>query len=484
MNRIIKNILMIILLLVLIGLNIYLINNQVRFSPNEIQREEFNKQNMNPPRDDNMGEPPAKPEENNSRPMQERDKVTSNYIYIFLILDSISISLIVMYLIMSKFNANNFKETFKSTDKIIIYLLSTIVMTIIILGIDFLNNNPLRLNDENTEKDTKPEDVESGKDVKDNLVNLDDYNSNITITEAKSYTLTGSFEHSILVNAKGTVTLNLKNVTVNSKITAAIANISQNKLIINLEDETTNVLTDSGSSEYDGCIYSSGPLTITGNGKLTVNGRQKEGEGIATTDNDITINGGHITINSVDDGLNAGGDNGGIITINGGTIYINASGDGIDSNNSLIINEGIVYTVGSSLGGDAGIDTDKGFTINGGTVIALGSDMLETPLKSSKQNSLCFNLNSRIDIGTLVTLLDENDQIIISFEAIENFKTLILSSPSLKKGTYSLYVNGTTNGTKAENIFIGGSYTKGTKIIINNQDRFVVNNIVNKFGNK
>ena len=66
-----------------------------------------------------------------------------------------------------------------------------------------------------------------------------------------------------------------------------------------------------------------------------------------------------------DDGINGGGDNGGVITINGGNITVKASGDGIDSNKSLVINGGTVYTIGSSLGGDAGIDTDKGFAING-----------------------------------------------------------------------------------------------------------------------
>jgi len=55
--------------------------------------------------------------------------------------------------------------------------------------------------------------------------------------------------------------------------------------------------------------------------------------------------------------------------------------------------------MGSSVGGDAGIDTDDGFEINGGTIIALGSDMLEKPEKSSKQKSVCFELNTKIAKG-------------------------------------------------------------------------------------
>ena len=233
-------------------------------------------------------------------------------------------------------------------------------------------------------------------------------------------------------------------------------------------------MSDGGSSEYDGCIYSSGPLTFIGNGNLTINGRQEDGEGIATTDNNITINGGNIVINSADDGLNAGGDAGGIITVNGGNLYIQASGDGIDSNNSLIINGGFIYVIGSSLGGDAGIDTDKGFTINGGTVIALGSDMLETPLKSSKQNTISFTLNSKIESGTLITLLNAKDEVIVSFEATDNFKTLIISSALLKNDIYTLYRDGSNKGVKINNVYMNSDYLKGEIITINNQGSFTL----------
>ena len=49
--------------------------------------------------------------------------------------------------------------------------------------------------------------------------------------------------------------------------------------------------------------------------------------------------------------------------------------------NYVIINGGTIYTMGSSVGGDAGIDIDGKFEINGGEVIALGSDMLQNPDK-------------------------------------------------------------------------------------------------------
>lgn len=66
-----------------------------------------------------------------------------------------------------------------------------------------------------------------------------------------------------------------------------------------------------------------------------------------------------------------------------------------------------------------------GFEINGGNVIAL-----------------CFSLNTKIFNGTKVSLKNELDEEIISFEAKEDFRTLIISNSKLTSGTYYLYENG------------------------------------------
>lgn len=305
------------------------------------------------------------------------------------------------------------------------------------------------MQEKKAEKETKASDVDEGQEITENNIDLSKYDSNVTITKAGEYILKGEFEHSVLVNAEGDVTLILNGVNIQNDITAAIANVGTSELTIKLEDNSSNTLSDGGASEYDACIYSNGKLTIEGNGTLNVNGNQKEGEGIATETNDITINGGTINIECQDDGINAGGD-GGLITINSGEIYIKANGDGIDSNKNLIINGGNIYTMGSSVGGDAGIDTDDGFEINGGTVIVLGSDMLEKPENSSKQKSVCFELNTKISNGTKVSLRNEIDEEIISFEAKENFRTLIISNSKLTSGTYYLYIDGETTGYTAE----------------------------------
>ena len=332
---------------------------------------------------------------------------------------------------------------------VIIVLLVVILVALIKITTDEMNmysngNQMMWQNggmfEEETQKDTLADDVDGGNSVTEKNINLNNYNSNFTITEVGEYTLTGEFENTILVDTKDEVTLILNGVKVENQITAAIVNKGTGSLTINLADNTENTLSDGGSSEYDSCIYSNGPLTIEGNGTLNVYGNQEEGEGIATETHDITINGGTINIECKDDGINAGGD-GGTITINAGKVYIKASGDGIDSNKNLVINGGEVYTIGSSVGGDAGIDTDGGFEINGGEVIALGSDMLQSPDTTSKQKSVCFNLNNSIASGSQITIKNDSGEI-ITFEAKEDFKTLIISNDKVTSGTYYLYKNG------------------------------------------
>lgn len=275
--------------------------------------------------------------------------------------------------------------------------------------------------------------------------NLANQTANLEITKSGKYELTGEMnEYSVIINADGPVTLYLNNVTISATQMAAIANISPNSLTIELADGTTNKLSDGGASDYDGCIYSTGALIINGKtGTLNVEGRQNEGEGIATESSDMTINGGSINIYSVDDGLNAGGD-GGTITINGGDIFIQAGGDGIDSNKDLVINGGSIYAAGSSEGGNAGIDTDEGYSINGGTVVAFGADMLEKPSDSSKQNTLVIALDKSYDVSAKVVLENSDGESLLEATAPNSFKTLIFSSDGLGYGIYKLTVNGET----------------------------------------
>ncbi len=305
---------------------------------------------------------------------------------------------------------------------------------------------------EEQEKD-KTSDFDESVVVNATEINLTDYDSNITITSPGEHTLSGILNYSVFVKSDGPVTLNLNGITISSAETAAIVNRTTNPLNVVLLENTTNTLTDGGESKFDSTIFSYGPLTISSTGEektfgsLIISGRQKDGEGIATSDNNLEIQSGKIMITATDDGLNAGGENGGTISINGGVLWIRAGGDGIDSNKDISINGGNILVMGSTEGGNAALDSDYGIVINGGNLVALGTDMLENPLESSPQPFLSLNLNSTIKTGSTIYVKNTTTNKIVNFKTESDFKTLVFSTPSLEKGNYEISVDGQVVGT-------------------------------------
>ncbi len=403
-----------------------------------------------------------------------------NAVYIAVIaVFSALFSLSLIYLIMTAKN----RTVFKNTDKIIIFILASVLLcTYLTAGVTVYSNRfVLKNNQLNMEQTAEKDKVSLNEDniVNSNVVDLSDCTEDVAITDGGTYEFSGNFTKSIVVNSPNEdVEIILNNTEISNNQTAAIIGLSAKSLTVNLKDNTENILSDGGNSEYDGCIFSNAPLVFTGNGTLTVNGNQNEGEGIATEAADITINSGKIIITSADDGINAGG-NGAQITINGGDIYINASGDGIDSNKNAVINGGTLFVLGSDVGGDAVIDTDEGYIINGGTVVALGSDMIEVPEAQSTQNTLAFTLDNKIDKDICVTLMKGDEQI-VSFTAPKSFRTIIISGNLSDGNDYRLYT-GSTNGDYY-GIYSDDTAVNQNTVSVNSQDVFAVTQSVNQYG--
>jgi len=288
----------------------------------------------------------------------------------------------------------------------------------------------------------------------------------VSISEAGDYEISGSLiGGGIVVNCEGcAVNLILNGVTIASVDTACIYGDSLDALTITLLKGTTSTLGNEGETDYDGVIYSNSDIIVEGEGKLIIKGDAEEG--ISTEDRDITINGGTIVITAVDDGINAGGDNGGLISINGGNLYVNAEGDGIDSNGDLEINGGTLFVVGSSSADDSALDSDGVLAINGGTVVALGNGMLQSPDSDSLQDFLAVNVNT-IDAGNIVALIDANGEEIVSFATTEkSFSTILISSALLDSDNYKLYKNCEHTGSLVNGIYTGGVLTLGDELSV------------------
>lgn len=93
-----------------------------------------------PDEDNNMGTPPEIPNNSGKGQMgeQQENNTDNNYVYLILFgIESLTLSIIVLYLIMSGFNKKTLKETFANTDKIAIYILGIIILT---SGLTFTEN--------------------------------------------------------------------------------------------------------------------------------------------------------------------------------------------------------------------------------------------------------------------------------------------------------------------------------------------------------
>jgi len=225
-------------------------------------------------------------------------------------------------------------------------------------------------------------------------------------------------------------------------------------------------------------LSSAADITISG-GELTIASHEKDGihaEGNVVISDGIlditecaegidaftvTISGGEININSAEDGINSsapddsssdtkwqiGGnpflaDDGADITISGGVININAGNDGIDANNTLNITGGELLISASALSNDGAIDYTTEAVISGGKVFASGSAGMDKSFcADSEQGSILYNCNAEFEGATVVTLSDDEGNVLASFAPEKGFSSVLISCPELAVGkNYTLSI--------------------------------------------
>ena len=197
--------------------------------------------------------------------------------------------------------------------------------------------------------------------------------------------------------------------------------------------------------KQDGAIYSYMSMNVFGPGSLELNAAN---EGL-DTELHLTLNGGNITINSQNDGINTNEDDVSVTTINGGNLTIFAGlgeeGDGIDSNGYLVINGGNVISCAKPIS-DAGLDSSQGSFIHGGTVVAMGSAMDWTE-SDSGQVTMNLQFTEQQNAGSEIRITAEDGREIFRFTptggTFRGFSGLILSDPALKQGeAYHVFIDG------------------------------------------
>ena len=169
MTKNVKNVICIMLLLITCGL-VYFTMTKVSSSnesggmPNSNMNEKDNNMNEPPSKPDgesdsgNMSEPPSKPDNESDGNMSEppsmpngenkdmsmpnnTSKSVDTKYYIAFGIEGLVIGFIVILLIITKFNSISFSEIFTSSDKTIIFILSTIILTALFtFGFIFITN--------------------------------------------------------------------------------------------------------------------------------------------------------------------------------------------------------------------------------------------------------------------------------------------------------------------------------------------------------
>ena len=162
--------------------------------------------------------------------------------------------------------------------------------------------------------------------------------STIRITGSGTYILSGSRSGMVEVNTTEKVKLKLNGVKISNPDGPAILCTDAKRLTITLIEGTYNELTDGGGA-HDGTITSNDTLEIKGAGTLRVNGNV--GHGISS-DDDIIIKNGDITVNAAKSGLMANDD----ITVTGGTLHITGQTNGMKSKGTVHIEGGSMWIIG------------------------------------------------------------------------------------------------------------------------------------------
>ena len=311
---------------------------------------ENNNSTSNEPNSDNN-----KPSEMPSMSNNTSTSLDTKYIILFGV-ESFVFGILIMYLIMSNFNKYGIKETFKNKDKILIYIMSTIIIT---GGLTYLDSYI-----------TKNVFLTSSTSNKSSMSNNSNatYSANTEIKEdteidSGEYKSSSSDENAILV----------------SNSTSTLSNITVNKTgDSDGGDNTSFYGTNSAILAKDGSTLTLKNITVKTNA-TGANGVFSYG-GSATTNN---TNSDGTTVNISDSKITTTKDNsGGIMTTGGGVmnatnLEINTSGTSSAAirtdrgGGTVTVNKGTYKTTGQ---GSPTIYSTADITVKNATLVATASE--------------------------------------------------------------------------------------------------------------
>lgn len=245
-----------------------------------------------------------------------------------------------------------------------------------------------------------------------------------------------------------------------------------------------------GISSDDVMTFNDGTVRIITTGtKYTYGNDSKSPKGIRG-DNDIVINGGSIKVRTTGGENSEGIESKATLTVNGGTTEVYAYDDAINAKTSIVINGGSVFTYAEH---DDGVDSNGTLTIAGGTVVACGTTSPEdgfdcdnstfkitggtilgigggstSPSSSVTTQPVALLGASGLNASTYIALADNDGKNVYAFKVPRSYNscTLLLSSPSLKKGGKCTVSTGVsvTGGTDFDGLVTNSTISGGTTL--------------------
>lgn len=375
MKRSIKNIIMTLVLIILVigtVFTIYLRNNTIKNNVNNVVMK-----SPSPPEKPNGAEPPEggqpgtgregetppqMPGEDNSEEMMNA-LTTPVYFYFIFGVEGLLISIITIYLLMSIFNKYNFKKTFSTKKRIIIYILLTIFLTAditLFLSKSFVYNelpkmpdNPVRTTEESAYKaNTK---ITKSSSEKDKTYESTEMNVNALSIENEADVKLDN----IVINKTGDTdnTENSSFYGINSALIAKRgATLTITNSTINTDADGANGIYSFGGGIYKNDTLGDGTTINVSNTKITT--KKSYSGGIMTTAGGIT-HAKNLTIET--SGASSAAirtDNGGgVVTVEKGTYIthgegspaVYSTGDITVENATLVANasEGVIIESGN-----------------------------------------------------------------------------------------------------------------------------------------
>ena len=327
---------------------------------NENQNEDLQDDESNIPEMDNDNNRPEMPNNNMKIPGQNTNTASSKEIgttyYIVFAVEALVISSLAIYLVMSNLNKRNIKETFENKDKIIIYVLETLLGTgVLTYSFGAITTNYFLNSSNTTEKGNGNSNIEyaSKNEIKETKT-----------VENEEYSSSEKDENALLID--GDITVDLNNITVEKTGSSDGG------------DNTSFYGTNSAIIAKNGAKVSIKNSTITTDA-TGANGVFSYG-GSATTNN--SSNDG-TTIEISDSKITTSQDNsGGIMTTGGGTMIANnleITTSGTSSaairtdrgGGTVTVNKGTYKTTGK---GSPSIYSTADITVNDATLIATASE--------------------------------------------------------------------------------------------------------------